>query len=313
MKSLIKNSRSKISFENQFKVFLGKLPNIINCNPDFPEYIMNYNIPDEKLYNSIYDELNDSYLKQCRDVASNIESSLKVPHNKEIFIKNFISYSIVELFAKNFTGIVLAGFNEDSLFPSCCSFKICYLYDEKYVLCDFQHYDISPQEGNVRINMFAQHDVINTFLKSINSSTKLKILGFFNKEHKEYLEKILDLIKGNNDIDDNVKQNIISEIKTYDAAKNLFGGLVDTINKIEKEEFEPMLLSIGALPYVELSNLCESLIKITSLKRKVDSNLETVGGDIDVAIITKGDVFIWTKRKHYFDADLNPQFFERRR
>lgn len=29
LKSLIKNSRSKISFENQFKVFLGKLPNII--------------------------------------------------------------------------------------------------------------------------------------------------------------------------------------------------------------------------------------------------------------------------------------------
>ena len=107
MKSLIKNSRSKISFENQFKVFLGKLPNIINCNPDFPEYIMNYNIPDEKLYNSIYDELNDSYLKQCRDVASNIESCLKVPHNKEIFIKNFISYSIDELFAKNLICIVL--------------------------------------------------------------------------------------------------------------------------------------------------------------------------------------------------------------
>lgn len=66
-----------------------------------------------------------------------------------------------------------------------------------------------------------------------------------------------------------------------------------------------------SLPKEELSNLAESLINITSLKRKVQSNLETVGGDVDVAIITKGDGFIWTKRKHYFKRELNPQFFNR--
>ena len=36
---------------------------------------------------------------------------------------------------------------------------------------------------------------------------------------------------------------------------------------------------------------------------------ETVGGPIDVAVISKGDGFIWIKRKHYFEGDMNPQFF----
>ncbi len=36
---------------------------------------------------------------------------------------------------------------------------------------------------------------------------------------------------------------------------------------------------------------------------------ETVGGPIDVAVISKGDGFIWIKRKHYFSPELNPQFF----
>jgi hypothetical protein len=36
---------------------------------------------------------------------------------------------------------------------------------------------------------------------------------------------------------------------------------------------------------------------------------ETVGGPVDVALISKGDGFIWIKRKHYFKAELNPQFF----
>jgi hypothetical protein len=38
---------------------------------------------------------------------------------------------------------------------------------------------------------------------------------------------------------------------------------------------------------------------------------ETVGGDIDVAIISKSEGFVWIKRKHYFPADLNPRFFRR--
>jgi hypothetical protein len=33
-----------------------------------------------------------------------------------------------------------------------------------------------------------------------------------------------------------------------------------------------------------------------------------VGGPIDVAVISRGDGFIWIKRKHYFSPELNPQF-----
>ena len=36
---------------------------------------------------------------------------------------------------------------------------------------------------------------------------------------------------------------------------------------------------------------------------------ETVGGPVDVAVISKGDGFIWIDRKHYFRKDLNHHFF----
>ena len=38
---------------------------------------------------------------------------------------------------------------------------------------------------------------------------------------------------------------------------------------------------------------------------------ETVGGPIDVAVVSKGDGFIWIKRKHYFDPVLNQRFIAR--
>lgn len=310
-KVLFKKSEFKISFDKRVKEFLKDLPNLIRSNPNFDENIINFTISDEKLFKEIYVELDEDDLNKLKQIAIDIENNLKVPHDKNSFINNFINYLIEEIFSKNFTGIVLAGFDKNSLFPSCNSFKVCYLYDDKYILCDFQHHTLSP-EGNVMINMFAQHDVITTFLNSINPNTKIKILNFFNKEHNDYLKKVMAIINNNGDIDDNVKQNIIEDIKSYDISNNIHGRLVDAINQIETDEYLPMLQSIGALPYVELSNLCESLIKLTSLKRKVGFDLETVGGDVDVAIITKGDGFIWTKRKHYFDAELNYQFFEKR-
>ena len=54
--------------------------------------------------------------------------------------------------------------------------------------------------------------------------------------------------------------------------------------------------------------MAESLVSLTSLKRRATGKLETVGGPIDVALITKGDGFVFTQRKHYFDPNLNPAF-----
>jgi hypothetical protein len=36
---------------------------------------------------------------------------------------------------------------------------------------------------------------------------------------------------------------------------------------------------------------------------------ETVGPPIDVAVISKGDGFIWIKRKSYFEREFNQRFF----
>lgn len=38
---------------------------------------------------------------------------------------------------------------------------------------------------------------------------------------------------------------------------------------------------------------------------------ESVGGPVDVALISKGDGFVWIERKHYFKPELNPRFLAR--
>jgi len=65
------------------------------------------------------------------------------------------------------------------------------------------------------------------------------------------------------------------------------------------------------MPKVELAKMAEALVELTSMKRKVTVGVETVGGPVDVAIISKSEGFVWIKRKHYFPPELNTRYFER--
>jgi len=68
---------------------------------------------------------------------------------------------------------------------------------------------------------------------------------------------------------------------------------------------------VESMPKEELAVLAEALINLTALHRRTSQYAETVGGPTDVAVISKGDGFIWVKRKHYFDAKYNPAFVTR--
>lgn len=76
----------------------------------------------------------------------------------------------------------------------------------------------------------------------------------------------------------------------------------------QERYISPVMRVVRVLPKDELAAMAESLINLTSFKRRVSMEEETVGGPIDVAVISKGDGFIWIKRKHYFESELNPQF-----
>ncbi len=86
----------------------------------------------------------------------------------------------------------------------------------------------------------------------------------------------------------------------------------DKMEKYRKDNhINPIIKTVSFLPKTELALMAETFVNITSFKRKMSMDAETVGGPIDVAVISKGDGFVWIKRKHYFNAELNPYFFSK--
>ncbi len=90
----------------------------------------------------------------------------------------------------------------------------------------------------------------------------------------------------------------------------MYNDFISDMNGFINQKYvQPITSIVSFLPKDELAVMAETLVNLTSFKRKVSIGSETVGGPIDVAVISKGDGFVWIKRKNYFNKELNPRYF----
>lgn len=207
---------------------------------------------------------------------------------------------------RDISGIVIAGFGEDEIFPSLESFfpEGIALDKLKYRPHISRRVDFGAESAIVA---FAQTEMVATFMEGVDPSYRNLEEAYLSELFQAYAERIVATIKKY----DNAEK---------EALKEALGKINQEILKEHKDRLEqyckdqcsrPIARVISVLPKDELAAVAESLINLTSFKRRVTMESETVGGPIDVAVISKGDGFIWIKRKHYFEPGLNPRFMAR--
>lgn len=268
----------------------------------------------EEFINS-YDHVNDlNFLFQIEEFNEydwNFENILPdfVNQQEKTKICNILKLIFFKDLLYPGTGVVIAGFNENEMFPSFKAFNLI-ANNNGNIENNTLNYQFNSSKGI--IVPFAQIDVIKTFMTGLDFNMDIAIKSFFQDFIDDYLDELKKSINENSNISREHLSNIDNEFEKFKRTNpSRVKDFMDGIHGWENEVSKPIIESVESLPKEELANMSESLIHITSLKRKVSSDLQTVGGDIDVAIITKGDGFIWKKRKHYFDADLNPHFFNK--
>jgi len=62
-----------------------------------------------------------------------------------------------------------------------------------------------------------------------------------------------------------------------------------------------------SMPIQDVVDLTKSLVQITSDCSRFRYGPQTVGGPIDLAVVTKHEGFKWIQRKFYYDSHLNPE------
>jgi hypothetical protein len=202
-------------------------------------------------------------------------------------------------------GIVIAGFGDREYLPSLMSMELEESLLGKPRRRDATGHSIERESGSC-VLAFAQQDAVQQFMHGIDPSLD----EFMVESSQAVIRGSIDLILGklaatDKDVAESLRRAVAPEMQ------KIMDGLIREWSKRKRDYWEPILDTVEALPKDELAAMAESLVNLTKFRRRVTPEQETVGGPIDVAVITKGDGFIWLRRKHYFDPTLNPRFVAR--
>lgn len=188
---------------------------------------------------------------------------------------------------------MFAGFGRSDLFPTLHSIEVDGIYFGRFRVIRNEEVDIDRRGDTAAVVPFAQTDMAERFILGIDRSAEVA------------LEKITMTMV------DNVlrtRPRTFPQSKreqVLDAARAQFRNGVKQLKAQSEKNLKDV---VDHLSKKELADVAYSLVELTSRKRRYSSDPDSVGGPIDVAILTKNEGFIWVRRKHYFDVALNPGY-----
>jgi hypothetical protein len=202
------------------------------------------------------------------------------------------------------TGVVIAGYGEDEMFPSLVAIEVTGVLEDRALTfkegeCSIGHF----MPANVV--PFAQDDMVVSFMEGIEERVRAEVdRRVHDLAATVYPNLVRELAQqlgiGQADV---LAQNVR---QAGQGVVDQFG--VQLTSFVRQKVARPVVEAVAHLPKEELGAMAESLVNLTSLRLHVSFAADTVGGPVDVAVISKGDGFVWLRRKHYFRAELNPHF-----
>ncbi|SFE24993.1 hypothetical protein SAMN05216238_11146 [Lentibacillus persicus] len=207
-----------------------------------------------------------------------------------------------DYFSLGSTGLVFTGYGEQEIFPHLVNYRL-----EGFINGQLKYKELNDKEisytsddkaGTAAVLPFGQREMVDSFMYGIEPAIADTIFSIVREVLDDYPQQMKRYL--NIDLTDE-QVNAQKEL-----GKDIYDSIQTAVSEYQQANYiEPLLGIVRSLPKEELAEMAEALINLTSFKRRLSRVTESVGPPIDVAVITKGDGFIWMKRKHYIDAEIN--------
>ena len=188
-----------------------------------------------------------------------------------------------DAFFEHYTGVVFAGFGARQKFPSMRSYLTSGVFLGILKRKNDRIADMSADGGPV-VQPFAQDRMIKTFLTGMDEHLRRFVFG---ETLKLSMGITSDVIGAAPNLSEQQRQSLLQNY----SETNLRHALGEFFKSVDAYQYavhtRPIYRAIGSLPKKELGETAASLIKLNSFQQKVMHAIETVGGPIDVAVITR--------------------------
>jgi hypothetical protein len=230
---------------------------------------------------------------------------------REMFSRLVAQRLLKDLNRLTATGLIICGFGAKDLFPSLYAVEIDGHITKKLRYRQSHNVTIERGHDTGTAISFAQTDVVDRLLRGTDNRFIDRARAFIRENVSGSLEHNFSRLNLK------IMRTDGHEIPVAEMG-GLLGDLIASqfeskfVSKLTQEFERKFKETIALMPKQDLIELAEALVSITAIERKASDDAGTVGGPIDVALITRSEGFVWIKRKHHFSADLNPRYMWRR-
>ena len=213
--------------------------------------------------------------------------------------EGFYEYIKSQLYFSS-TGIVFVGYGVKDIYPSLLTVYISGAFDRRlrYYFSKEEEREVISNDNSAAIIPFGQVDVMLTLMKGIHPGL-FRAVGTMHEESVDKVkEKMLEAMQGAGCTNKEVEA--VSATDLTDIQKEA----EDKLGQFIQDEFiDGIVDAVNSFNIEDMVNMAESLVSVTNLQRHISSSEESVGGPIDVAVITRSEGFMWVKHKHWMPQD----------
>lgn len=240
----------------------------------------------------------ESFKRQFRHIIDEICKEIIPIETVEELLQELykLAFEVVkrDYFSNGSSGFVMAGYGEKEIFPHLLNYRL-----EGFVFGQLKYkkieekiisYTSDQDNGTASISAFGQKEMINSFIYGIEPNMEDAMFGILDKVLKNYHDQMQYLL--------NISLTKEQVTALEKMGNTIYESIEDAVEEYKENNYmQPLLEIVRSLPVRELAEMTETLINLTSFKRRVTRVTESVGPPIDVAVITKGEGFVWVKRK----------------
>ena len=193
------------------------------------------------------------------------------------------------------TELVFAGYGKEEDYPVLIHKRIKGVSNRKLeVENDCSQIYTIKNENESEIQYYGQTDIIASLIGDVRK----------NELIKEFCRKVSNIFHRKAEC--LMEQGILNP-DTIITMPDYFKKLLSAFDEHYSNR-EQWLESIKGYSLQEMARLAENLVNATELHRKIMFQQESVGGLIDLAVISKADGFQWLNRKSWYEPSRGGQY-----
>lgn len=249
-------------------------------NPEFTDYTLS---------------MMRSYAKENLDDWEELRNEEQLPEGMRDEWENGFYEYLKSTSYINGTGIVFVGYGKNDIYPALLSVYVSGAFDRRlrYYYEENDACIINP-ERSAFIIPFAQEDVMQNLMRGIHPAFRQMISATVRQSTEKAKMKLAERLR-----EEGVSEDIIQRMIDADL-EDISNDFDEQVEAYSQSEFVSGIVdAVDSFNLEDMASMAESLIEVTNLQRHISSSEETVGGPVDVAVITRTDGFMWVKHKQW--------------